>query len=278
MRRSIWLSTTAVASLFAAIAAPAFADDQPAVSQTNFTFDAGGGQISRQGLGYAQGSVSVPLGHSFGLQLDGSGGSWNGKAFEGVVGNLFWRDPSFGLFGLYGEYLNSNTPHLVTYDPFTNVTTSSGNSTLQRGGVSADFYADRISVESRLGWEGGTVGNRFFDRANLAYYPTDNFRVALGQIEEAGEGVGTLTFEYQPSEKLGAVFFAEGLETHNVVSAFGGVRFYFGAPSKSLIAHEREDDPTVNTPEDLLAIAHGVEHKKVGSACHNNEGMVIPCV
>ena len=270
MRRSFLLSTTAVVGLCAAMAHPAFAADGPAVSQTNFTFDAGGGGIAHKGVGYAGGGVAIPLSHSTGFQLDGSIGDWQGKAFEGVAAHLFWRNPSVGMIGLYGEYLNSDAPRLIT----TPVTP--GNSTMQRAAVEGELYLDRFSFEARAGVEGGTVGSRFYDRANIAFYPVDNFRMALGQIEEAGEGVGTFTVEYQPDQKAGASLFAEALESHNIVSAFAGVRFYFGAGDKSLMAHAREDDPGVNFPEDLLGIGHAVHHSNA-PVCHNFEGAVIPC-
>jgi len=269
MRRSMLLSTTAVAILFAGVASVACAEDAPAVSQTNFTFDAGGGGIDHKSVGYAQIGLATPISHSTGFEIDGMAGDWQGKAFEGVTAHLFWRNPSIGLLGLYGEYLNADVPSTVTIPP------TSGNSDLVRAALEGELYLDRFSFEGRAGWEGGSIGTRFYDRANIAFYPVDNFRMALGQIEEAGQGFGTFMLEFQPDEKLGATFFAEALESHNIVSAFGGVRFYFGAPAKSLIAHAREDDPDVNIPEDLLGIFAG-QHHAPAPVCHF-EGHVVPC-
>jgi len=264
MRRSLLLSTTAVAILFSGTATAVYADG-PAVSQTNFTFDGGGGGIDHRSIGYVEGAVATPLSHSTGFELQGTAGSWAGKSFEGVTAHLFMRDPSVGLLGLYGQYLNSGYPSNLG---------GTSNSDLVRAALEGEYYAGPFSLEGRAGWEGGSVGTRFYDRANIAFYPVDDFRMALGHIEEAGRGFGTFMVEYQPDEKLGATFYAEALESHNIVSAFGGVRFYFGGPSKSLKEHARQDDPEGNIPEDLMGIYAGQHHN--GPVCHY-EGHVVPC-
>ena len=278
MHRSLLLSTVAVAGLISALTLPAAtaqAESAPAVSQLNFKFDGGGGVIDHRSIGYAQASVAVPLTHSTGLQVDGTVGDWQGKAFQGLNTHLFWRDPSIGLVGVFGEYLTTNAPHARFYDPFGGVTTEDG-STLQRAAAEGEYYFGRFSFEGRVGWEGGTVGERAYDRAILAYYPTSDFRMSLGQFTEAGQSFGDVSLEYQPSEKLGAVLFADAFGTHGTLSATAGVRFYFGAGSKSLIDHARQDDPTVDVPQDLIGIGHALKIHHSAEVCHF-EGRVIPC-
>ena len=278
MRRSLLLSTTAFASLLLPMIAPAMGDpsDAPAVAQTNFKLDAGGGEVASQGLGYLQGSFSAPLGHSFGLQLDGAGGDWDHNSFESISGHLFWRDPSEGLFGLYGTYLASGVPDLLTFDVGSGTTVATGHSYLYRGGAEAELYLGQWSLEGRAGFEGEAIGGtHFFDRANVAFYPGDEFRLALGQIYTGDRDHGSLTAEYQVSDRLGLSLFAEGVTGSRSTSVFGGLRFYFGDPGKTLIDRQREDDPGVSTPEDLLGIAAAVKHKT--TTCRNNEGTIIPC-
>jgi hypothetical protein len=278
MRRSVLLSTTAFASMLVSMVAPAVADssDAPAVAQTNFKIDAGGGEVAHQGLGYLQGSLSVPLGHSFGLQVDGAGGDWDHKSFESVSGHLFWRDPSEGLFGLYGTYIASGVPDLLTFDVGSGTTTATGHSHLYRGGAEAELYLGQWSLEGRAGLEGEAIGGtQFFDRTNIAFYPGDDFRLALGQIYTGDRDNASLAAEYQVSDELGLSLFAEGVTGNGTTSVFGGLRFYFGDPGKSLIRRQREDDPGVSIPEDLLGIAAGVKHKT--TTCRNNEGVIIPC-
>jgi hypothetical protein len=272
MQRLFWLSTVAAACLVT----PAFADSAPAVSKLNFTADLGGGAIDHKSLGYGQFSVAAPITHSTGFQVDATVGDWQGKAFQSATGHLFWRDPSEGLFGLYSEYLNTDEPKSTTFDQGTGITTYGVGSTLWRAAVEGEYYVGRASLEGRVGWESGTNGSHFYDRVNLAYYPTTNLRLAIGQISEADEGIGSLALEYQPSEQVGATFFAEAFDAHDIVSANAGVRFYFGAGSKSLIDRHREDDPTINLPEDLIGIAHAVKHNTV-QTCHDFEGILISC-
>ena len=49
------------------------------------------------------GSVSFPLAHSFGLQIDGSAATTAGAFNGGLGAHAFWRDPAKGLFGVYGS-------------------------------------------------------------------------------------------------------------------------------------------------------------------------------
>ena len=278
MSRSFLRSSAAFVGLFLPVIAPALGDpaDAPAVAQTNFKLDAGGGEVASQGLGYLQGSFSAPLGHSFGLQVDGAAGDWDHKSFGSVSGHLFWRDPSEGLFGLYGTYLASGVPDLRIFDVGSGTVTTSGHSSLYRGGAEAELYLGQWSLEGRVGFEGEAIGGtHFFDRANVAFYPGDDFRLAVGQIYTGDRDHGSLTAEYQVSDRLGLTLFAEGVTGDHSTSVFGGLRFYFGDPGKPLIGRQREDDPGVSIPEDLLGIAAGVKHKT--TTCRNNEGTIIPC-
>jgi hypothetical protein len=71
----------------------------------------GGGAYNGSGFGFGTGAFSMPLGQSFGAQLDAIGGGADGDGFVGGAGHLFWRDPSKGLLGIYGSVVhfeNSN--------------------------------------------------------------------------------------------------------------------------------------------------------------------------
>jgi hypothetical protein len=72
----------------------------PAVDGINAKIDGyGGGANGSNGFYGTSGSLSVPLGQQWGLQLDGDVGSDRGIGYYSGAGHLFWRDPSIGLLG-----------------------------------------------------------------------------------------------------------------------------------------------------------------------------------
>ncbi len=81
-RISNYLSLLAVAAVAAPLASAVGADDHtdgPAVSGFNTKFSAEGGEYDDEGAGLAQGSLTTPLGHAFGFQLDGALGTIDGE-------------------------------------------------------------------------------------------------------------------------------------------------------------------------------------------------------
>jgi hypothetical protein len=82
LRNIVWaaLGLTALAAFAEGADAQDAARQQPAVSGLNGKLSLEGGAIGNDGagssaLGIAEGSISAPLGHSFGLQVDGAGAS-----------------------------------------------------------------------------------------------------------------------------------------------------------------------------------------------------------
>lgn len=55
------------------------------------------------GAGQAIGTITTPLGHSFGLQVDMGAGALRGDATGTAASHLFWRDPDKGQIGVYGQ-------------------------------------------------------------------------------------------------------------------------------------------------------------------------------
>lgn len=58
----------------------------------------GSGDAS-SGIGVVEGSLTAPLGHALGFQVDGVAGTAFNAFFGGGTAHLFWRDPAIGLFG-----------------------------------------------------------------------------------------------------------------------------------------------------------------------------------
>ena len=73
----------------------------PAVDGVNGKLDAFGGGYNRGAIGGMGGSVSLPIGQSFGTQIDGLAADLGGSAYGSVSDHLFWRNPAAGLIGLF---------------------------------------------------------------------------------------------------------------------------------------------------------------------------------
>ena len=129
----------------------------PAVSGLNAKLEGFGGEYADESLGAVAGSISFPLSHHYGVQIDGMAGSSGGDGIWGVGAHLFWRDPSRGLLGVYGDY--------VHWEAF-------GGNQVSRLAVEGELYHGRFSLEGMAGAEFGELEDRFFARTNLAFILT----------------------------------------------------------------------------------------------------------
>ncbi len=282
MVRQSLLSTTALVMLslastleFAAAAdldaVPAPVLALPAVSAFNGKLEGGGGALFKKGGGYGMGSLSLPLGQRFGLQVDAAGGARGGDGFAGGAAHLFWRDPSKGLIGLYGSYSYSNSIRSIINDPNIPLVTIRRGLGIGRGALEAELYFNNISLEGLAGVEGGNVKTRFFDMADIAFYASENFRLSLGHRYSLGRNAAAFGAEYQILPANGVSLFAEARAgERNFQAVWGGLRIYFGA-EKSLIRRHREDDPSSRLPDDLFALGNGAKKINVPPK------VIVPC-
>lgn len=224
----------------------ALADPLPAVDGLNGKVSAFGGAVDGLAFYGAAGSVSLPLGARYGLQIDGIAGSFDSRfqgdvAAGGAATHLFWRDPSIGMLGAYGAYL-----HTDAY----------GGGDAWAAAPEAAIYFSRFTVEGMAGIQGGEAGRqapgnrafgpRFFNLLQLSYYPTDNLKLSIGQTYSLGRNVGLVGAEWGFPTRNGTMLaaFATGSVAESGDTAIlGGLRFYMGQRDKSLIRRHREDDP-----------------------------------
>ncbi len=118
------------------------AQAEPAVSELNAKVEGMGGIIDGDATGAIAGSVALPLGQSFGAQLDALGGTTDGNGLVGYSGHLFWRNPEQGLIG--GTMARSGR----------------GGNYVNRYGGEGEYYADQwtlgVTGGSQTGFLGGT--------------------------------------------------------------------------------------------------------------------------
>jgi len=219
----------------------------PAVSQVNAKIAAAFGVLDDDFLALGLGSVTFPVGHSFGFQLDGLG-AYTGDDDDGAAGigaHAFWRDPSTGLIGLYGAYtwVGREDPDNVT-----------------QVAAEGELYLGNITVGALAGVGFGDENlndTDFFALVDLSAYLTEDFRLYGGYRYQIDQHMGALGFEYMPgfASMPGMSVFGEGTVTdEGEYMVFAGLRYYFG-PQKSLIRRHREDDPIITSmPPNLLLV------------------------
>lgn len=211
---------------------------KPAVDGINTKLSFEGGPTFGGGEIYGiSGSVAVPLGRQFGLQLDGVAGTVDANTINGVqvfagAAHLFWRDPSLGLIGVYGSTVHA--------DIF-------GGLNVHRGGLEGAVYSGRLTIEGIVGISHAEFGNtEFFADAELGYYPDNNVRLSAGYGAVADDHVFKLGGEWAFAGQAGtasSAFVDSYINADGDGLAVAGLRFYFGQSDKSLIRRHREDDP-----------------------------------
>ena len=225
------------------------------------------------------GSVTFPVGNSFGLQLDGGIATGGGVFSAALGGHAFWRDPSKALFGVYA----SGTRY-----------SRAGGIVVGRVAPEAEIYLGRVTLQGVAGVEFGSnkgytygypwfvpgttfltlnqnaVRTRFFDIASIAFYPVDDLKLAVGQRYVFGKLAAAASAEYLVTHGPTAVsVFAEGrLGQRGASAVFGGLKVYFGQRDKSLIRRHREDDP----------INHHMDTATSGGGYGNSGGSGLPIV
>ena len=221
----------------------------PAVSGPNGKFELDIGALSdpSSAIFRAGASFTFPVGDAFGLQGDLAVGSFADEWVGGGALHAFTRDPSSYLVGV--------TAGVVVAD----------GAMLSAIGAEGELYLDRISLEGWAGWAALeyddvllTDESGFFGIGDIAYYPTDDWRLSIGVASILGSNSLKLATEYQFAD-LGMPFSGTGeIRAYDTGawSAKIGIKGYFGGDSdKSLIDRHRQDDPP-NRVLDLFAAAN----------------------
>jgi hypothetical protein len=258
-RAVLFKTAIAVAALAALIGTPAFAADMAvkvppptagcvqAVDGVNGKLGGFGGETGGKTYAAGEGALDLPLGCALGAQIDAIAGSFDGRFIGTVAGHLFWRNPAQGLLGAYGDFTG--------WDQFGGVHAAHaapegeayfGQWTLQ-GVAGVEFGNSQSGIFGSI-LQTYDIRTRFFDQANIAFYPTDNFEVYVGHRYLGGLNAAAFGGEWgiPLGNGMMAGLFAEGhVGEHSDNGVWGGLRFYFGQKDKTLIRRHREDDPPI---------------------------------
>jgi len=219
----------------------------PAVDGVNAKVAGFGGAANGRAFYGGAGSVAMPLGFRYGLQIDSWVAGFDSRylgdvTVAGTAAHMFWRDPSFGLFGIYGHYLHADALSGV------HVVAGATEAALYLGRFTLEFIAGAQGGEIDLGALGSVnIDTRFFDVAQLAYYPIDNLKLSIGHSCFFGTNSALIGAEWGlPTGRrtMASLFVRGSVSEYGDGVVLGGLRFYFGQREKTLMRRHREDDPT----------------------------------
>ena len=227
--RRYWKPVT-VAALFGLGSATAAKAGDPAVSDPNLKVSGQFGNVIDDYSWQVQGQFTAPIGHDFGVQIEGGGGAVGGHDMYGVGGHLFTRDPDAYLLGLFGSYAESSDFDLE----------------ITRAGAEGEFYLSDLTVLATAGYQFSDTStlDGAFGSIDLRWYITNNFYVSGGGMAEKDRFYGRAGFEWQPGIMAlpGLAFNANGVwgddDYHSVM---GGLTYYFGAPASLKDRHRKQD-------------------------------------
>ncbi len=233
---------------------PATAWAGDAVSRFNGKADFSYGNMESEPGKNLAASITMPVGHTFGLQVDGLSTRVADVDLTGMGGHLFWRDWDRGLLGITAATLNGEY-----------------QAARQIGGE-GEYYWGPVTLGLRAGW--GTI--EFDDPApfidtdvekeyllgDIGYYPLDNLLLSLTAGVLLDNTLIKGEIEYLTPIR-GLSLFTEVVDgEHHYDHALFGIRYYFGA-EKTLKRHHREDDPASAIAPVLQAVGtYGAEYNE----------------
>jgi hypothetical protein len=217
-------------------------EQQPAVDGINFKVSALTGAIGgyHNHMLMVTASAPVPYFSSFGAQLDLALGKYRDDYTSAAAGaHVFWRDPSIGLLGIYGDWGYVNPEHAG------------------RVGLEGSLYIDRWTIDAFVGKQFGQhVFTKIVDEVDLSYYFTDNLRASIGHRLTSRGNVGNVGFEFMPESLGGWSVFGEA--EHGEDDYYGGwlgIRYSFGTGSATtLIGRDRTGDPRTRLPRNIASV------------------------
>jgi hypothetical protein len=198
------------------------------------TTSGGKGQLSGFSA-FGGGQFALPVGHDFGMQLDGNlggvaGGAGGGGGGDAII-HVFRGDPAVGLFGPMIDYA------------------ALGDAGYLRAGAEGQYYWRDVTLYGSAGYQWAdsgtnvTIGSGVVGCGYVAWYPNDSLMLLAGGGGGAGEFGGFGQIEWQPFQRRdpGATLFVEGMTGgDDSLAAFAGFRYHFGAGNSLEMRHWHE--------------------------------------
>ncbi|MDE1151519.1 MAG: hypothetical protein PW788_03185 [Micavibrio sp.] len=196
-----------------------------AVANPNFDLSTGAAIIDHDAKAIISGTATVPIGNSFGAQLDGSEALGEGLNRGGLAGHIFYRDPSKYLLGATAMWSRV------------------GSDDITRVGPEAEGYWGDFTARLAGGWQSDDDDDTGYINTRLSYYVTDNIVVAAGAGAFSNNRSAGLDAEWQPDAVPFSVFAAAGDTNESDGYGILGVRLPLGSQGVTLKDRQRRYDP-----------------------------------
>ena len=198
-----------------------------AVSETNAKFEVTTGNIDGSDTLTAAASISLPISHDFGLQLDGLAGEIDPDDTYGIGGHFFWRDPQTALLGVTASWVDTNNIEII------------------RTGLEAEYYVDNFTFSLLAGYQDGDINGSEYWALEGGYYLLEDLLLSASIGRSDTVDLYGAEIEYQTPYTGLSVFASAYGGSDNYDHYFGGIRYYLGS-KKALADRHREDDPKNN--------------------------------
>ena len=200
---------------------------EPAVSQPNVTIITKSSWYEEEFSQDIHGKVTLPLGHSFGGHIEGMIGT---DGYVGLGAELFARDPSMGMAGIYSTYESLDDVDMT------------------RIAAEAEIYLNQITLGGAVGQQSGDVKDGVFGQLEVKFYASPDF--VLKARGETSPTIDRLKVgaEWRPGfEALpGLSMFADGEFGEDYTAASIGLSLHLGGAGTTLIDRDRREDPERN--------------------------------
>lgn len=199
---------------------------KPAVKADNGKIDVSGGAAGREATGALAGSYSVPIGHSYGIQVDAGVTDTASSHGGGLAAHFFKRDPDAYLLGVTSMWVRTDGRDIL------------------RNGLESEFYRDDVTLSLTAGLQNGLGRSTGYAGAEVGYYFTDDLYGTAGVTGYSSYRSAYVGAEYRPWENNSLSLFGN-VGAGNVNGGFGilGIRYSFGAGNITLKKQHREYDP-----------------------------------
>ena len=211
----------------ALIASSASAENnKPAVAAPNGKIEASAGSVGLETAKSINGSYSIPITHSVGVQLDA--GLSDGVTYRGggLAGHAFYRNPEKFLAGVTTLWVRTNGRDIF------------------RHGVEGEFYDNTFTYSASAGMQMGLSQKTGYISLEAGHYLNDDLFVRTG-----GQGHSNYRslfggVEWRPDNYDNLSLFSD-VGAGNRGGGFGifGLRYAFGSEPISLRKQHREYDP-----------------------------------
>ena len=251
-RAALWFASGVVAAaLGAAGGALAQEDGSTSESGASVGMTAFGGQVDGTRAAGGRLTVTTPIVGDIGAQVNALVGGVENDALTSTSAHLFYHDPDFGLFGVFGG---------VAY-----ITDDDLDEDFVRVGFEGQLYLGDFTLSGAAAYTEGAVltegaggSGELYVRGDVDYFVTDDLMLSAGYrlLNDRSFGAAGLEYQLVAAEQVGFSLLVDArVADSDTYGAFGGGRLYFGGP-RPLIDRHRIDEPGLSTPfDDVLDLS-----------------------